>query len=322
MTALGTELGQGALSRTTTATGEPGPSARGRQASRAWLLMLPFLVLYVVFIVVPAVSIVLKSFASQSTQGIEILNPANWGGIHFTLDNYGELLGDDYIRGMIGNTVLIAAIAVVATTVVGTLIAYELGRGKGRFAAAVRWIISLPVYLPSIVIAFSLLLFLGPNGLLNAAVRPIFGTGIDLIYSSTAVTLGTMVVLLPIHIRVVAAAIENIPANLIEASASLGAGELRTLVSVVIPMARASILAALILNFAFAVGMVEIALIVGGGGLKVPYLPVEILQRTTSFNPDVSETSAMSTILIVIALLGQAISMIIIKRSSRGGVSQ
>jgi len=320
---LANELSQGQLGALGSSASQPHVRERVR---RRWSLkplplVLPFIVLYLLFVIVPTVGIVLKGFTRNATLGIEILNAASWPDLQFTLDNYSTLFGNNFSRNMIVNTIVIAGTSVVLTTIIGTLVAYELAMERTRFAAAVRWIISLPIYLPSVVVAYSLLLFLGPNGMLNSLVAPL-GLNFDLAYSPLAVALGTTFVLLPIHIRVVSAAFEKIPQNVIEASYSLGAGELRTLRSVIIPVAVPSILAALILNFAFAVGMVEIALIVGGGGLRVPYLPVDILQRTMSFSPDVSLTSAMSTILIVIALAAQAISMIVVRKSGRGGAAQ
>jgi ABC-type spermidine/putrescine transport system permease subunit I len=288
---------------------------------RALPLLSPFIVLYLIFIVLPTVGIILKSFTREATLGIEILNPGNWGSLRFTFGQYIELFGNDFTRRTIINTVVLAGVAVAATTIIGTLVAYELAVARNRFTAAVRWIISLPVYLPSVVVAFSLLLFLGPNGLLNSMIRPLTGSGLDLAYSPFAVAAGMTFVLLPIHIRVVSASFGEIPQSVMEASYSLGAGELKTLVSVIVPIALPSILAALILNFAFAVGMVEIALIVGGGGLRVPFLPVEILQRTMSFSPDVAVTSAMSAVLIAIALTGQAVSMAIVRKGGRGGAA-
>jgi ABC-type spermidine/putrescine transport system permease subunit II len=93
-----------------------------------------------------------------------------------------------------------------------------------------------------------------------------------------------------------------------DASMSLGAGEFRTLLKIMLPVVRPTIIAAVILDFAFAVGMVEIALIVGGGSLNVPYLPVDILRRSTTFAPDLPLTAAMATVLVVIALAGQLLA--------------
>jgi len=76
-----------------------------------------------------------------------------------------------------------------------------------------------------------------------------------------------------------------------------------------------------ILNFAFAVGMVEIALIVGGGVLNVPYLPVEILQRSTTFSPNIPLTAAMGAVLVVIALIGQAAAGRLNRKASSSGNS-
>ena len=128
--------------------------------------------------------------------------------------------------------------------------------------------------------------------------------------------LGTVYVLVPLYIRMVSAALAKVPRDLVDASISLGAGEFRTMIKVVLPVVRPTIIAAVILDFAFAVGMVEIALIVGGGTLNVPYLPVDILQRSMTFQPNIPLTAAMAVVLVVIALVGQLVASRFDKKAS------
>jgi ABC-type Fe3+ transport system permease subunit len=179
---------------------------------------------------------------------------------------------------------------------------------RTKLAGTASWVMSLPIYMPTVVIAYALVLLFGPNGILNAAASAARLPIVDISYTATAVVLGTVYVLVPVYVRMVSAAFTQVPRELMDASMSLGAGEFRTLLKVMLPVVRPTILAAVILDFAFAVGMVEIALIVGGGSLNVPYLPVDILQRSTTFAPDLPLTAAMATVLVVIALAGQLLA--------------
>lgn len=307
----------------TTPTAQPLAKATptGRKTLWAYVALSPFLLLYLILIVIPSIGLVVKSFSRNDTAELEILNPGRLIRTSFTITNYRSLFTDSYNVRTILTTIVIAAVAVALTFVIGTPIGYQLAADRGPLASAASWVVSLPIYLPTIVVAYALVLFFGPNGMMNVGSSGLHLPRLDIAFTTAAVVLGTVYVLLPIYIRMLAAAFAEVPSELVQASLSLGAGELRTLVRVVLPIVRPTILAAVILNFAFAVGMVEIALIVGGGVLNVPYLPVEILQRSTTFSPNIPLTAAMGAVLVVIALIGQAAAGRLNRKASRGGNS-
>jgi ABC-type spermidine/putrescine transport system permease subunit I len=265
-------------------------------------------VLYAVLIIIPTLGMLVKSISTNDSADLEILNPSLLAHTSFTLVNYQALFTQSDNINTIVTTVVISLVAVAVTVVVGTPISYQLAMDRTRLTGAASWVLSLPIYMPTVVIAYALVLLFGPDGILNAASSAIHVPIADISYTTTAVVLGTVYVLVPLYVRMVTAAFGKVPAEHMDASMSLGAGEFRTLVKVMLPAVRPTILAALILDFAFAVGMVEIALIVGGGSLNVPYLPVQILQRSTTFAPDLPLTAAMATVLVVIALAGQLLA--------------
>jgi ABC-type spermidine/putrescine transport system permease subunit I len=262
-------------------------------------------VLYAVLIIIPTVGLLVKSVSTNDSADLEILNPSLLAHTSFTLVNYKALFTESDNVTTIVTTIVIALIAVGLTVIIGTPISYQLAVDRVRLAGVTSWVLSLPIYMPTVVIAFALVLLFGPNGILNAATSSVGIPTWDISYTAIAVVLGTVYVLVPLYVRMLTAAFAKVPGDLTDASMSLGAGEFRTLVKVVLPVVRPTIIAAVILDFAFAVGMVEIALIVGGGPLNVPYLPVDILERSTTFAPDIPLTAAMAMVLVAIALIGQ-----------------
>jgi ABC-type spermidine/putrescine transport system permease subunit I len=284
------------------------PAGRRRRTLKAYAALSPFLVLYGVLIVIPTLGMLVKSVSTNDSADLEILNPSLLAHTSLTLVNYHALftVGDNI--STIVTTVVISLIAVAVTVIVGTPISYQLAMDRTRLTGTANWVLSLPIYMPTVVIAYALVLLFGPNGILNAAASAIRLPIVDISYTTTAVVLGTVYVLVPLYVRMLTAAFAKVPAELMDASMSLGAGEFRTLLKIMLPVVRPTIIAAVILDFAFAVGMVEIALIVGGGSLNVPYLPVDILRRSTTFAPDLPLTAAMATVLVVIALAGQLLA--------------
>jgi ABC-type spermidine/putrescine transport system permease subunit I len=282
--------------------------ARKHRNRRAYIALAPFLLLYGVLIVIPTIGMLVKSISTNDSADLEILNPSLLFHTSFTLVNYQALFTQEANVQTIVTTVVIALIAVALTVVAGTPIAYQLAVDRVRLTGTASWVLSLPIYMPTVVIAYALVLLFGPNGILNAATSALGVPVWDISYTTIAVVLGTVYVLVPLYVRMLSAAFARVPGDLMDASMSLGAGELRTLLKVVLPVIRPTILAAVILDFAFAVGMVEIALIVGGGPLNVPYLPVDILERSTTFAPDIPLTAAMAVVLVAIALIGQLLA--------------
>jgi ABC-type spermidine/putrescine transport system permease subunit I len=297
------------------------PGARKHRTLRAYAALSPFLLLYVVLIVIPTLGLLVKSVSTNDSADLEILNPSLLAHTSFTLVNYQALFTQSTNITTIVTTVVIALIAVALTVIVGTPIAYQLAVDRSRLTGAASWVLSLPIYMPTVVIAFALVLLFGPNGIVNGATSALHLPALNISYTTTAVVLGTVYVLVPLYVRMLTAAFAKVPPDLVGASMSLGAGEFRTLLKIVLPVVRPTVLAAVILDFAFAVGMVEIALIVGGGSLNVPYLPVDILQRSTSFQPDIPLTAAMAMVLVAIALAGQLLAGRFNKKAS-SSVSQ
>lgn len=287
---------------------QPAPTGQGRRTLKAYAALAPFLVLYGVLIVIPTLGMLVKSVSTNDSADLEILNPSLLAHTSFTLVNYQALFTEGDNINTILTTVVISLIAVGVTVVVGTPIAYQLATDRTKLTGTASWVLSLPIYMPTVVIAYALVLLFGPNGILNSAATAVRLPIVDISFTTTAVVLGTVYVLVPLYVRMVTAAFAKVPVELVDASMSLGAGEFRTLLKVMLPVVRPTIIAAVILDFAFAVGMVEIALIVGGGALNVPYLPVDILQRSTTFAPDLPLTAAMATVLVVIALAGQLLA--------------
>jgi ABC-type spermidine/putrescine transport system permease subunit I len=283
------------------------PGARKHRTLKAYAALSPFLVLYGVLIVIPTLGLLVKSVSTNDSADLEILNPSLLAHTTFTLVNYQALFTQSDNVQTIVTTIVIALIAVALTVIIGTPISYQLAVDRARLTGTTSWVLSLPIYMPTIVIAYALVLLFGPNGILNAATSALDLPTWNISYTTIAVVLGTVYVLVPLYVRMLTASFGKVPADLMDASKSLGAGELRTLLKVVLPVVRPTMLAAVILDFAFAVGMVEIALIVGGGPLNVPYLPVDILQRSTTFSPDIPLTASMAVVLVVIALIGQVL---------------
>jgi len=125
-------------------------------------------------------------------------------------------------------------IALAVILLVGTPAAYLLARSSFRGRSVAITLIELPLVLPPAAAGIALLAALGPNGVIGAAIED---AGIELVLQTAGVVVALVFVASPFFIRQAIAAFESVDGELIDASRTLGAGELRTFARVAIPSA-------------------------------------------------------------------------------------
>ena len=284
-----------------------------------YLFILPFLILYVTFILIPALGILIKSFTANNFVALEIFNPLLLSTTKFTPENYYRLFTESWSIKVLLSTISIAFLSVFFALILGSPIAYVLTRPnfRTRKIVPVRWFLSLPVYLPIIITSFALIWFFGNMGVVNVIIKFLTGKTVQLAYTYLAVVLGTIAVIIPVYVRTISPAFESISSEIYEASLSLGAGEMRTLWNVILPISKPAIISGIVLIFSMTIGMMEMAFLMGGGGMKVLYMPIEIFQKTLSYNPNIPFASAMAAILLGIALAAQMFSMTMLRRTKK-----
>jgi molybdate transport system permease protein len=155
----------------------------------------------------------------------------------------------------------VAAAATVLDLALGLLLAYVFAFRRFPLKLAVETVLELPLVLPPTVVGFFLLALLGPEGPLG---RPLQGLGLSVLFSLSGAVLASAVMALPLFVRTARAAFEAVPRRYIDAARSMGAGELRVLLGVTLPLARRGVVAGLLLCFARALGEFGATLMVAG----------------------------------------------------------
>lgn len=159
-------------------------------------------------------------------------------------------------------TIKLAALSVVVFLVLGIGLGYALSRPGFPLRRSLDMFLTLLLVFPPIATGFFLLLLLGRNG-------PVGGMlyrelGIDIVFSFNGLLVAAFVAGLPLVVKPIQSAIESSAKELVEASATLGKGWFETLLRVVIPGVRHSILAGLTLGVGRTFGEVGISLMLGG----------------------------------------------------------
>ncbi len=207
---------------------------------------------------------------------------ARWEG--FTLEWYAVALRDQHVLAALRNSVIIALATTVLATAAGTAAALAFHRLRLRAQGTWDALVVVPLVLPEIVLAASLVLLFAAMGL-----RLGFFT----------VVLAHVAFSLSYAIVVVRARLAGFDRSLEEAAMDLGASPLRTLRHVTLPLIAPGILAAALLVFSVSIDDYVVTSFVAGVGATT--LPLHIYSMVRSgLSPEIN---AVSTVLLTATVL-------------------
>lgn len=143
------------------------------------------------------------------------------------------------------------AIAFAVILVVGTPFAYILARWPFPGRSIVITLVEMPLVMPPAVAGLGLLVAFGRFGLLG---RSLAALGVDLAFTQAAVVIAIIFVASPFYLRGAIAAFETVDPTLIDVARTLGAGPVRRMTRVAMPLAAGGLGAAGAVAFARGVG--------------------------------------------------------------------
>ena len=235
----------------------------------------------------------------------------------FTLKTYGELLlPQNY--DVILRTLSMAAAVTVASVILAFPIAFYAARfAKGRWKAIFYLGIMLPLWSSYLVKVYAWKLILAKEGIITWAATGVgAGSLLDAVLATPVIGgnslstsyIGTFIVFvyvwLPYMILPMQASLERVPKSMLEASADLGAGGLRTLWSVTLPLALPGVIAGSIFTFSLTMGDYIIPQIIGNSASFIG-MAVYQLQGTAG---NIPLAAAFAVIPIIIMLIYLAIA--------------
>jgi ABC-type spermidine/putrescine transport system permease subunit II len=223
-----------------------------------------------------------------------------WKG--FTLRWYPELFSNNALLDALWVTIQVAAISVVATTIIGTLLGLGLARlQNSRAAGTADTLILLPMVTPEIVMGISLLLFFNMLFGANGSIWQIAVAHIA--FSISYVTI------------IVRSRAVSIDPRMEEAARDLGAGAWAAFRYVTLPLITPAIAAGALL--AFALSFDDLIITSFNAGVGSSTLPLYIYSRIRfGVTPEIN---AISTIVVV----GTAVVILLATRiSSRRAARQ
>ena len=243
------------------------------------------------------------AITSIKPQGTEYNIPVEYWPENPTLENYRTVLSERFVvQRSILNSMVVSTGALVGTLVLSTLSAYAIARLRFRFRWTTLYAMQIAGMIPPIVVIAPTFVLLRSLGLLR---------------TYWAMILPNMVYAVPLSSFLIASYFANVPFELEDAAKIDGAGTLRTIVRVIVPVAAPGIFSAGVLAFLGSWGEFMLANTVSIGSQEVETVPVAILSLSQAFNLQWSWVAA-GTLLTLIPIVA---AVLIFQRVVVSGLS-
>jgi spermidine/putrescine transport system permease protein len=271
---------------------------RGVPDRRPWLLLLPVLFLLILLLVVPIAIMVVFTFYTFVTAGVEkpILTLANWQ----------DFLSDPYYHGFLWKTMRVATITALVCAVMGYPAAYFIAMSRFRHKWLLLLLLIVPFWISFTIRTFSWIHILGEQGVINVTLMQLglIDEPIRMLYTEGAVIMGMVHFLLPYIVLNIYVSLEGIDRNLIAAARTLGCTSWQAFKEVSLPLSLPGLMAGLLLCFVLAAGSYVTPQILGS--------PRDALFGNLVFDTIMSELNwpLGSTLSIVLLVLLGIISVI------------
>ena len=181
---------------------------------------------------------------------------------------------------------------------IGTPVAYWLAYSNWRGKFLLESVVALPLVLPPTVLGFYALVAMGPRGPLGKLWIAFFGHG--LAFTFGGLILASVLYSFPFTVQPLIASFEGVDRKLLDASAVLGAGSLRTFWRVILPLSLPGVITAVVLTFAHTIGEFGVVLMVGGNLAGVTRtVSIDIYDHVQSL--EYAEANRMALVLLAIS---------------------
>jgi spermidine/putrescine transport system permease protein len=209
----------------------------------------------------------------------------------FTLDWYAKLFKNELIMTSLRNTIIIALIASISATILGTAAAIGISRMRKFPKAVVMNITNIPIINPEIVTGVSLMLLF-----------VFFAARMNLEFGFTTLLIAHITFNVPYVILNVMPKLKQMNPFLYEAAQDLGCGPVQAFFKVVLPEITPGVLSGFLMSFTFSLDDFVVSYFTSGSTSQT--LPITIYSMTRrKVSPEINALSTLIFIIVVIILV-------------------
>jgi ABC-type spermidine/putrescine transport system permease subunit II len=210
------------------------------------------------------------------------------------------MLNNRVLIRAVQNSIFVAAAVAGLATIIGTMAAFVLVRGRLRFPNVMRIAFTLPIMVPGVLIGVSLLIY--------------FARVADFPLSLGTVIAGQLVFTVPFVVLIVASRLQGFDRSLEWAAADLGASPRQAIRHVVLPLIAPAIMAGALISVTLSIDEFVITWFTVGAQPTLPtYIYTQIKFGVTP------EVNAVATVMLVATLLIFGLASVVLSRARRPG---
>lgn len=267
------------------------------KASRDDWAMRAVLTLVALFL---AVAIVLPLYAllSKSMQ--------NADGVFIGLENFRNFFSTPALSQSIGNSFKVTLVSTVITLVLAFAFAYGLTRSCMPFKNVFKGIALIPILMPSLLPAISLVYLFGNQGIIKGA---LMGASI---YGPIGIVIGEVFYVFPHVLMILLIAMSTSDGRLYEAAESLGASKFRIFFTVTLPGIRYGLVSAFFVAFTLIITDFGVPKVIGG---QYNVLATDVYKQVIG-RQDFEMGAVVSMVLLVPAVIAFFADRIVQRRQS------
>ncbi len=230
-----------------------------KPATRAWVLLTPLFLFYLLFLVLPYAYLLRMSF--------NLYDPATLFSETLSLANYEKVLSDGFYLQVVLRTILIGAAVTLLNLVIGYPLAWTIAQSSQRVKNILLAVVLSPMLVNLVVRTYGWVVLLGDKGVLNTW---LLGLGVvdapvPIGRGLTMVIIGLAQVTLPLMVLSLVSVMESLSGQVLEAADSLGSGPWRKFVEVIWPLTLPGVSAGSVLVFCFCTSAFITPAMLGGG---------------------------------------------------------
>lgn len=277
-----------------TGTAQAAPIIKPKVSSEDWIMraVLVGIALYLcVTILLPLYSLLSKSFQ-------------NGDGVFIGISNYIKFFSTPSLFWSIQNSLTVTLIVSVIVVTLAFIFAYALTRSCMPFKSLFKGIALIPILMPSLLPAISLVYLFGNQGVIKSW---LFGYEI---YGPIGIVIGASFYVFPHVLTIMLIAMANSDARLYEASNALGASKIKTFFTVTLPSVRYGLVSAFFVCFTLVITDFGIPKVIGG---QYNVLATDIYKQVIG-RQDFEMGAVVSMILLLPAVLAFTADRIVQKR--------
>ncbi|WP_184722148.1 ABC transporter permease [Caulobacter sp.] len=239
-----------------------------------------------------------------------------------TFGNYARAIEPLYLKIFL-KSAWVAALTTGLCLVIGFPVALAITFASDKAKTWLLLLVMLPFWTNLLIRTYALIAVLRTEGYVNQGLEWLWTLAsvvaplgdfqpLQLLHNNFAVILGLVYVHLPFMVLPLYSALDRLDKSLLEASLDLGAGHLRTLFKVVVPLALPGIASGVLITFIPALGAYLTPDLLGGPDSQ---MIANVIERQFKRANDWPFGAAMSFVLMYLTFIAIAIQALLAKRT-------